>query len=43
MVIVMKENEITPGDKLTKEIYLDLGRGEWESLSEATFKLKTEE
>lgn len=42
MASVMKENKIIPGDRLTKEIYLDLGRC-GESLSEVTFKLKTEE
>ena len=42
MASVMKENKIIPGERPTKELYLDLGRGEWLSLSEVTFKLKTE-
>lgn len=38
----MKESKCMLGKRLTKEIYLDLSREEWERLSEVTFKLKPE-
>ena len=42
MASVMKESKCVLKVRLSRETYLDLGREEWERLSEVTFKLRAE-